>query len=69
MPTTIHESFSEQVSNETKAQLDRIASGNDELEIAHVNGTDGPFKARPFWNVPDPGLFRERLSVDRGWRS
>jgi hypothetical protein len=30
MPTTIHESFSEQVSKETKAQLDRIASGNDE---------------------------------------
>jgi hypothetical protein len=30
MPTTIHESFLEQVSNQTKAQLDRIKSGNDE---------------------------------------
>ncbi|KAH9203181.1 hypothetical protein DL95DRAFT_419252, partial [Leptodontidium sp. 2 PMI_412] len=30
MPTANHESFSEQVSQETKAQLDRIASGNDE---------------------------------------
>jgi hypothetical protein len=30
MPTTTHESFSEQVSQETKAQLDRIASGSDE---------------------------------------
>ncbi|TVY43760.1 hypothetical protein LSUB1_G001256 [Lachnellula subtilissima] len=30
MPTPIHESFSEQVSNETKAQLRRIKSGNDE---------------------------------------
>ena len=29
MPTTIHESFSEQVSKEAKAQLDRIGSGND----------------------------------------
>jgi len=28
--TATHESFSEQVSQETKAQLDRIASGNDE---------------------------------------
>ncbi|KAF4609608.1 hypothetical protein G7Y89_g15847 [Cudoniella acicularis] len=30
MPTATHESFSEQVSQETKAQLDRIASGSDE---------------------------------------
>ncbi|KAI9735395.1 MAG: hypothetical protein M1818_006401 [Claussenomyces sp. TS43310] len=30
MPTTRHESFSEQVSQATKAQLERIASGNDE---------------------------------------
>jgi hypothetical protein len=30
MPTAIHESFSEQVLKETKAQLDRIGSGNDE---------------------------------------
>lgn len=30
MPTTIHESFSEQVSQETKTQLGRIASGNNE---------------------------------------
>jgi hypothetical protein len=29
MPTPIHESFSEQVSNETKAQLNCIASGNN----------------------------------------
>lgn len=30
MPTTKHESFSEQVSKATIAQLDRIGSGNDE---------------------------------------
>jgi hypothetical protein len=30
MPTTKHESFSDQVSKETIAQLDRIRSGNDE---------------------------------------
>lgn len=30
MPTTIHDSFSQQVSKETIAQLDRIACGNDE---------------------------------------
>ena len=30
MPTTIHESFSEQVSEETNTQLQRIKSGNDE---------------------------------------
>ncbi|CZT08279.1 uncharacterized protein RCO7_11545 [Rhynchosporium graminicola] len=30
MPTTIHESFSERVSGETKAQLQRIRDGNDE---------------------------------------
>jgi hypothetical protein len=30
MPTAIHKSFPEQMSKETKAQLNRIASGNDE---------------------------------------
>ena len=30
MPTTIHESFSERVSEETKAQLQHIKDGNDE---------------------------------------
>ncbi|KAH8679716.1 hypothetical protein BGZ60DRAFT_235953 [Tricladium varicosporioides] len=30
MPTTIHKSFSEQVSGETKAQLQRIKTGSDE---------------------------------------
>jgi len=39
MPTANHESFSEQVSQETKAQLDRIASGSDEAARSYESST------------------------------
>jgi hypothetical protein len=59
MPIAIHESFSEQVSQETKAQLDHIASGSDEAArfIARISSVrSGSIQLREFDSDDDIGI-------------
>jgi hypothetical protein len=66
MPTATHESFSEQVSQETKAQLDRIASGNDEAArfAARISSVrSGSIQLREFDS--DDDIETDQLHIQR----